>query len=51
MIYKEVTSQHNLRNNPCSQKVCVGGSFEVSGCFIKLSIDVHARTHKASPEV
>lgn len=32
VIYKEVTSQHNLRNNLCSQKQ---GSFQVSGSLIK----------------
>lgn len=34
VIYKEVTSQHNLRNNLCSQKQ---GSFQVSGSLIKLT--------------
>lgn len=41
VIYKEVTSQHNLRNNLCSPK---GGSFEVPGLFAKLPTDVHTCT-------
>lgn len=44
MIYKEVTSQHNLRKNRCSQNGGGGGSFEVFGSFIKLSVDACAHT-------